>query len=225
MQRLFRQAAEDGTNVVSWTPGEIQAERAMQRHYINNVLAKKIEEGGQSKRERFLLGRNEEPWADNTDWPIWRVQGQYDDEMEFPSQDYKDSELDKAFGKEFADKIRREQGTGSITVPYDESDPLTADGLRTDKSLGMATVYTPGGLKKLELYNKKLVNIANKLGKKFGVKVDWKNSVLMPGELGGNKVKVPSIEIPKFYATAPIKLAQGGLVDKPLYEDSGTRYG
>jgi len=227
MQRLFRQAAEDGTDFVSWTPGEEHAERSMQRHYINNVLAKKIEAGDQSKRERFLLGRNEEPWADNTDWPIWRVQGQHHDDMEFPSADYKDSELDKAFGKEFADKIRREHGTGSITAPYDESDPLTADGLRTDKSLGVATVYTPGGLKKMELYNKKLVNIANKLGKKFGAKVEWNHSVLVPGT--NHHLKVPSIkitpELRKFYSTAPIKLAQGGLVDKPLYEDSGTRYG
>jgi hypothetical protein len=227
MQRLFRQAAEDGTDFVSWTPGEEHAERSMQRHYINNVLAKKIESGGQSKQERFLLGRNEEPWADNTDWPIWRVQGQHHDDMEFPSADYKDSELDKAFGKEFADKIRREHGTGSITAPYDESDPMTADGLRTDKSLGVATVYTPGGLKKMELYNKKLVNIANKLGKKFNTKVEWKNGVLLPGI--SDQLKVPSIkitpELRKFYSTAPIKLAQGGLVDKPLYEDSGTRYG
>ena len=162
---------------------------------------------------------------------MYRVQGHHDDEMQFPPADYKDSELDRAFGKEFADKIREEATlqTSNIMAPHDESDPLTADGFRTDKSLGMATVYTPGGLKKLELYNKKLVNIANKLGKKFGVKVEWKNSVLMPGELGGNKVKVPSIkitpELRKFYSTAPIKLAQGGLVDKPLYEDSGTRYG
>ena len=227
MQRLFRQAAEDGTDFVSWTPGEEHAERAMQRHYINNVLAKKIESGDQSKQERFLLGRNEEPWADNTDWPIWRVQGQHHDDMEFPSADYKDSELDRAFGKEFADKIRREHGTGSITAPYDESDPMTADGLRTDKSLGVATVYTPGGLKKMELYNKKLVNIANKLAKKFNTKVEWNHSVLVPGT--NHHLKVPSIkitpELQKFYSTAPIKLAQGGLVDRPLYEDSGTRYG
>ena len=231
MQRLFRQAAEDGTDFVSWTPGEEHAERAMQRHYINNVLVKKIEAGDQSKRERFLLGRNEEPWADNTDWPIWRVQGQHHDDMEFSSADYKDSELDKAFGKEFADKIRKEAtgkpGSKPITAPYDEFDPLTADGLRTDKSLGVATVYTPGGLKKLELYNKKLVNIANKLAKKFNTKVEWKNGVLLPGI--SDQLKVPSIkitpELRKFYSTAPIKLAQGGLVDKPLYEDSGTRYG
>jgi len=227
MQRVFRQAAEDGTDYISWTPGEEQAERSKQKHYINNVRARRLEpdtpgiEGG--------YGDPEEPTIPPTDWPMYRVQGHYNEEMEFPPVDYKDSELDRAFGKEFANKIRTEATLQSdiIKAPHDESDPLTADGLRTDKSLGMATVYTPGGLKKMELYNKKLVNIANKLAKKFNTKVEWNHSVLVPGT--NHHFKVPSIkvtpELRKFYSTAPIKLAQGGLVDKPLYEDSGMRYG
>jgi hypothetical protein len=149
---------------------------------------------------------------------------------------YADDELNEAFGKEWADKIRRdatkqtstigspptEGEEGSLIIPYYENLPQE--------------VYSPGGVRKLRLYNNndlkgKMVNIFNKIGKKFGTKVEWKRVNSSTGQVdsGDDLLRSPAVkitpELMKFYSTAPIKLAQGGLVDRPLYEDSGTRYG
>ena len=221
--RIIRQAIEDGSDYITWTSGDEQARRNNQAFYINSVNI-----------------RNEPGFVDEygKERP-WRVSGgHYNGETDqmMPQLRYADDELNEAFGKKWADKIRRdatkqtstigspptEGEEGSLVIPYYENLPQE--------------VYSPGGVRKLRLYNNndlkgKMVNIFNKIGKKFGTKVEWKRGYPSTGQVdsGDDLLRSPAVkitpELMKFYSTAPIKLAQGGLVDKPLYEDSGTRYG
>ena len=221
--RLIRQAIEDGSDYITWTSGDEQARRNNQAFYINSVNI-----------------RNEPGFVDEygKERP-WRVSGgHYNGETDqmMGQLRYADDELNDAFGKKWADKIRRdatkqtstigspptEGEEGSLVIPYYENLPQE--------------VYSPGGVRKLRLYNNndlkgKMVNIFNKIGKKFGTKVEWKRGYPSTGQVdsGDDLLRSPAVkitpELRKFYSTAPIKLAQGGLVDKPLYEDSGTRYG
>ena len=221
--RIIRQAIEDGSDYITWTSGDEQARRNNQAFYINSVNV-----------------RNEPGYVDKhgKERP-WRVSGgHYNEETDqmMGKFRYADDELNEAFGKEWADKIRRdatkqtstigspptEGEEGSLVIPYYENLPQE--------------VYSPGGVRKLRLYNNndlkgKMVNIFNKIGKKFGTKVEWKRGYPSTGQVdsGDDLLRSPAVkitpELMKFYSTAPIKLAQGGLVDRPLYEDSGTRYG
>jgi hypothetical protein len=217
-RRIIRQAIEDGSDYITWTSGDEQARRNNQAFYINSVNVR--------KRDESIGG--------------WHVSGGHfngETDQMMGSFDFSDDELDEAFGKKWADKIRRDatkqtttigspptevEDVGSLVIPYYENAPVE--------------VYSPGGVRKLRLYNNndlkgKMVNIFNKLGKKFGTKVEWKRVNSSTGQVdsGDDLLRTPAFkitpELRKFYSTAPIKLAQGGLVDKPLYEDSGTRYG
>ena len=226
--RLIRQAIEDGSDYITWTSGDEQARRNNQAFYINSVNV-----------------RNEPGYVDKhgKERP-WRVSGgHYNEETDqmMGKFRYADDELNEAFGKEWADKIRRDATKQTSTIgspPTEGSDRAFEEGslvIPYYENLPQE-VYSPGGVRKLRLYNNndlkgKMVNIFNKIGKKFGTKVEWKRGYPNTGQVdsGDDLLRSPAVKITpeliKFYSTAPIKLAQGGLVDKPLYEDSGMRYG
>ena len=231
--RIIRQAIEDGSDYITWTSGDEQARRNNQAFYINSVNI-----------------RNEPGFVDEygKERP-WRVSGgHYNGETDqmMGKFRYADDELNEAFGKEWADKIRRDatKQTSTIWSPSTDQNLIRdMEGLidrrhlidRLEETLPQE-VYSPGGVRKLRLYNNndlkgKMVNIFNKIGKKFGTKVEWKRGYPSTGQVdsGDDLLRSPAVKITpeliKFYSTAPIKLAQGGLVDKPLYEDSGTHYG
>ena len=235
-QRLIRQAVQDGSGYITWTSGREQAKRNNQVFYINSVNVRN-EPGFVDKQSP------DNRWRTQKGLPLketpWRVSGgHYNEETDqmMPQLRYADDELNEAFGKEWADKIRRdatkqnstigspptEGEEGSLVIPYYENLPQE--------------VYSPGGVRKLRQYNNEdlkgmMVNAFNKLGKKFGAKVEWKRAFPGTGQVehGDDLIRTPAFKItPKlaeFYGREPIKLAQGGLVDKPLYEDSGMRYG
>ena len=235
-QRLIRQAVQDGSGYITWTSGREQAKRNNQVFYINSVNVRN-EPGFVDKQSP------DNRWRTQKGLPLketpWRVSGgHYNEETDqmMGKFRYADDELNEAFGKEWADKIRRdatkqnstigspptEGEEGSLVIPYYENLPQE--------------VYSPGGVRKLRQYNNEdlkgmMVNAFNKLGKKFGAKVEWKRAYPGTGQVehGYDLIRTPAFKItPKlaeFYGREPIKLAQGGLVDKPLYEDSGMRYG
>ena len=225
--RLIRQAIEDGSDYITWTSGDEQARRNNQAFYINSVNV-----------------RNEPGFVDEygKERP-WRVSGgHYNGETDqmMGQLRYADDELNEAFGKKWADKIRRDATKQTSTIwsgsPPDHTKPPQASYDAQSEGSLPQEVYSPGGVRKLRLYNNndlkgKMVNIFNKIGKKFGTKVEWKRGYPSTGQVdsGDDLLRSPAVKITpeliKFYSTAPIKLAQGGLVDKPLYEDSGTRYG
>jgi hypothetical protein len=236
--RTIRQAIEDGSDYITWTSGDEQARRNDQAFYINSVNV-----------------RNEPGFVDKygKERP-WRVSGGHfngETDQMMPQLRYADDELNEAFGKEWADKIRRDATKQNSTIWSPSTDQEIIKDLQGEPSNWLRgrlanlnqsyesipqEVYSPGGVRKLRLYNNndlkgKMVNIFNKIGKKFGTKVEWKRVYPSTGQVdsGDDLLRSPAVkitpELRKFYSTAPIKLAQGGLVDKPLYEDSGMRYG
>lgn len=142
MKRMIRYAAENGFDRVAWLPGEEQASRYDLSRDVKRIGWKPTEMFDGTQVTIDLNNGGVLNFTVNGDGRVTKIA-----KASFAEQ-FKDKHIDDVVGKEIGDKI--------LTNNRGE---LTGDGLKI------------GGRGMKAFYDKILVDVANKLGKKFGSKV------------------------------------------------------
>lgn len=145
LKRMIREAAENGYDAVSWTPGEAQAARYELSRHVNQISAMRNGEGYYNVymegKDGFPLFRNRDGFSDNGHKTMTAKQ------------------LEDMIGKNPAKKLIEGADKKSQTGDWFD---LKDEGLKV------------GGEGMKGFYDDMLVRKANALGKKYGAKVEWK---------------------------------------------------
>lgn len=165
MKRMLRYAAENGYDGISWTPGEQQAERYDLSKQLDHIHYWEEEENSKGEKSYGLSAAS--------------LGSDYDDV--FDQYVLSESKLEDTVGKEVAKKIVAGEGENEGVGP----------GVRTLRGDDLKV----GGEGMKGFYDKIVPDLANKLGKPFGAKVDETQLDLPEGNKGA---KIASASLGRF---------------------------
>ena len=157
-RRIARMAAEEGYDVVSWTPGNIQADRYNLRNNVDEIVVGNTDVGDLPANGRDVIIRDKNGGS----FHLWVTNEGLVDEVKTHNPQFRGKKLDEIVGKEMANKI----------LNVEKPEKFTGDGLPIGGE-GMKTFY-----------DKMVKKYAEKFGKKFGAKVETTDLVNIERQLG-----------------------------------------
>lgn len=150
LKRMIRWAAENGYKEIAWTPGDVHAERWNMHAVVDKLELAPL-------KDEATYGKNE-----------WSLVGWKNGSVQIQKRTVSDTELDELLGKALAKQLKEAPVGQASGGPLDRMEGVRIHNIAEDD-----VMVGPGKGMRF-FYDTRLVNEANKLGKKYGAQVGEK---------------------------------------------------